>query len=155
MPMSQCDSHTLHWVLGSVSSNPHNLMLPASWIICFDSGLKGLNDWFCPSSCWRACRSEWFSILWINSRTLVLCASFTTECGNHEIRKSMSASFTTSVSIHKSSWSIKDLPVLSRSVSSPTLNISLSWTETRLRTIWHSDHVIRENGSLRLLTDRI
>ena len=46
-------------------------MLPTSWIICFDSGLKGLNDWFCRRSCWRTCRSGWFSIFWINSRTLV------------------------------------------------------------------------------------
>ena len=32
-------------------------------------------------SCWKACRFGWFSIFWINSRTLVLCACFTTEYG--------------------------------------------------------------------------
>ena len=42
----------------------------------------------------RTCRSGWFSIFWINSRTLVLCAYFTTECGNPGIRNSMSPSFT-------------------------------------------------------------
>ena len=94
MPMFQNDKHTVHFVLGSVSSNSHNSMLRTSWIICFDCGLKGLNDWFCRRSCWRACRSGWFSILWINCRTLVLCACFTTECGSPGIRKSMSASFT-------------------------------------------------------------
>ena len=79
--------------LGSVSSNPHNLMLPTSWIICFDSGLKGLKDWFCFSSCWKAGRSEWFSILWINSRTLVLCACFTTECGTEMPVRTVSQRF--------------------------------------------------------------
>ena len=44
MPMSQYDKHTLHCVLGSVSSNSHNSIFPTSRIICFDSGLKGLND---------------------------------------------------------------------------------------------------------------
>ena len=48
---------------------------------------------FCRRSCWRACRSGWFSIFWINSRTLVLCSCFTTECGNPGIRKSMFTSF--------------------------------------------------------------
>ena len=66
---------------------------------------------------------------WINSRTLVLCACFTTECGSPGIVKSMSASFTIIFSWLKSSWSITGLTVLSRSVSSPTLNVSLSWTE--------------------------
>ena len=76
------DKHTVHCVLCSVSSNSHNSMFPTSWIICFFSGLKGLNEWFCRKSCWRACRFWWFSIFWINSRTLVLCACFTTECGS-------------------------------------------------------------------------
>ena len=44
IPMFQYDKHTLHCVLGSVSSNSHNSMFPTSRIICFDSGLKGLND---------------------------------------------------------------------------------------------------------------
>ena len=77
----------------------------------------------------EACRSGWFSFLWINSRTLVLCACFTTECGSPGTRKSMSASFTITFSWLKSSWPITDLHVLSRSVLSPTLNVSLSWTE--------------------------
>ena len=105
-----------------------NSMLPTSWITCFDSGLKGLNDWFCRWSCWRACRSGWFSIFSINSRTLVLCACFTTECGSPGIRKSMSASFTI-IDSWLSSWSATDLSVLLRSVSSPTLNVSVSWAE--------------------------
>ena len=49
--------------------------------------------------------------------------------GSPGIRKSMSASFTIIVSWLKLSWSITGLPVLSRSVLSPTLNVSLSWTE--------------------------
>ena len=106
-----------------------NSMLPTSWTICLDSGLKGLNDWFCRPSCWRACRSGWFSIFWIKSRTLVLCACFTTECGSPGTRTSMSASFTIIDSWLKLSWSTTGLNVLSRSVSSPTLNVSLSWTE--------------------------
>ena len=116
----------MHCVLGSVSSNSHISMLPTSWIICFDSGLKRLNDWFCRRSCWRACRSGWFSIFWINCRTLVLCSCFTTECGSPGIRKSMSASFTI-IDSWLTSWSATDLSVLLRSISSSTLNVSLSW----------------------------
>ena len=67
--------------------------------------------------------------IWINSRTLVLCACFTTECGCPGIRKSMFASFTIFCTWLKFSWSITGLSVLSRSVLSPTLNVSLSWTE--------------------------
>ena len=94
--------------------------------------------WFCTAwvkcfifrrSWWRACRSGWFSIFWINCRTLNLCACFTTECGSPAIRKSMSASFTIICSWLKSSWSTTDRTVLSRSASSPTLNVSLSWAE--------------------------
>ena len=48
MPMSQYDKHTGHCVLGSVLSNSHNSMFPTSRIICFDSGLKGLNDSVVP-----------------------------------------------------------------------------------------------------------
>ena len=81
MPMSQCDKHTLHCALGSVSNNSHSSMFPTSWIICLDSGLKGLNDRFRRSSCWKACWFGWFSIFWINSRTLTLCNCFTKECG--------------------------------------------------------------------------
>ena len=103
-------------------------MLPTSWIICFDSGLKGFNDWFCRKSCWRGCRSGRFSTFWINSRTLVLCTYFTTECGSPGIRKSMSASFTI-IDSWLMSWSATDLSVLSRSISSSTLNVSLSWAE--------------------------
>ena len=51
MPIFQYDRHALHCDLDSVSSNSHNSMLPTSWIICFDSGLKGFNDWFCRSAC--------------------------------------------------------------------------------------------------------
>ena len=129
MPTFQYDRHAVHCVLGSVSRNSNNSMLPASWIIFFDSGLNGFFAWFCRRSCWRACRSGWFSIFWIISRTLVLCACFTTECGNPGIRKSMFTSFSIVCSWLKLSWSTTGLPVLSRSVLSPTLNVSLSWQE--------------------------
>ena len=109
MSMSQYHKHTLHCALGSVSSNSHNSMFPTSWIICFDSRLKGLNDWFCRKSCWRACRFGWFSIFWISAETLVLCACFTIECGNPGILKSMSAS------------------ILSRIISLSMLSVSTSW----------------------------
>ena len=33
--------------MGSISSSSHNSMFPTSWIISFDSWLKGLNDWHC------------------------------------------------------------------------------------------------------------
>ena len=82
---------------------------PTSWTICFDSWLKGLNDWLCRRSRWRASRFGWFSIFSSNSRTLTLCASFTTECGSPGILKSMSAS------------------ILSRIVSSLMLSVSASW----------------------------
>ena len=79
---AQYDKHTLHCVLGSVSSNSHNSTFPTSWIICFHSWLKGLNDWLCRWSCWRACRFGSFSIFWINSRTLALCNCFTANVAN-------------------------------------------------------------------------
>ena len=90
--MSNYDKHILHWGLGSVSSETHSSMFPTSWIICFDSWLKGLNDWLCSRSRWRACRFGWFSIFWINSRTLTLCSCFTVECGSPGILKFMSSS---------------------------------------------------------------
>ena len=120
-------------------------MLPTSWIICLGSVLKGLNNWFYRRSCWRACRSGWFSIFWINCRTLVLCAYFTTECGCPGIRKSMSASFTI-IDSWLTSWSATDLFVLLRSISSSTLKISLSWAERvrELLTSWVSTgHTVR------------
>ena len=106
---------TAFWVPSRAIQTTHS-MLPTSWIVFFDSGLNGLYDWFCPRSCSRACRSGWFSIFWINSRTLVLCACFTAECGSPGIRKCMSASFTIIFSWLKLSWSITGLSVLSRSV---------------------------------------
>ena len=121
MPTFQYDRHALHCVLGSVSSNSNNSVLPTSWIIFFDSGLNGWQAWFCRRSCWRACRSGWFSIFLNNSRTLVLCACFTTECGNPGIRKSMFTSFSIVCSWLESSWFITGLTVISRSALSPTL----------------------------------
>ena len=109
MPTSQCDQHTVHCVLGSVSSNSHNSMFPTSRIMCFDSGLKGLHDWLCCWSLWRACRFGWFSIFWINSRTLALCNCFTIECGSLGMLKCMCPS------------------ILSRSVSLSVLSILASW----------------------------
>ena len=122
----QYDKHTLHRVLGSVSSNSHSSMFPTSRIICFDSGLKGWKDWLCCRSFWRACRSGWFSIFWISSRTLVLCACFTTECGSPGILKSMSASFTI-IGSWFSSWTAMDFSILLRSTSSSILSVSASW----------------------------
>ena len=116
----------MHCVLFSFSSNSHNSMFPTSRIICFDSGLKGLNDWFCRRSCWRACRFGWFSIFWINCRTLILCACFTTECGSPGILKSMSASFTI-IGSWFSSWTTMDFSILLRSTSSSTLSVLASW----------------------------
>ena len=58
--------------------------------------------------------------------TLVLCAYFPTECGSPGIRKSMSASFT-NIGSWLSSWSAMDFSILSRSTSSLTLNVLLSW----------------------------
>ena len=84
-------------------------MIPTSWNICFDSGLKGLNEWPCRRCRWRACRFGWFSIFWINSRTLALCACFTIECGNPGMLKSMSSS------------------ILSRIVSLSVLSVLISW----------------------------
>ena len=129
MPTFLYDKHAVHSVLGSVSSNSNISTLPTSWIIFFDSGLNGLFAWFCRRSCWRACRSGWFSIFWINSRTLVLCACFTTECGNPGIRKSMFTAFSIVCSWLKLSWLTTGLSVLSRSVLSPTLTVSLSRQE--------------------------
>ena len=77
-----------------------------------------------------------YQLFWIGSRTLVLCAYFTTECGSPGIRKSMSASFTI-IDSWLTSWSATGLSVLSRSVSSPTLNVSLSWAERVWETVWH------------------
>ena len=109
MPTFQYDGHAVHCVLGSVSSNSNNSIMPTSWIIFFSSGLNGLYAWFCRRSCWRACRSGWFSIFWINSRTLVLCACFTTECGSPGIRKSVFTSFSIVCSWLKLSWSTWEL----------------------------------------------
>ena len=89
--------------------------------------MKRSNDWFCRRSCWRACRSGWFSIFWINCRTVVLRAYFTTECGSPGIRKSMSASLFTIIDSWLTSWSATDLSILSRSTSSSTLSVSASW----------------------------
>ena len=121
-------------------------MLPTSWIICLDSGLKGLNDWFCRRSCWRTCRSGWFSIFWVNSPTLVLCACFTTECGSPGIRKCMSVSFTI-IDSWLTSWSATDLSVLLRSISSPTLNVSLSWAER----VWELSDTLITSSSRSLM----
>ena len=98
-----------------------------SFFIFFDSGLNVLQAWFCRRSCWRSCRSGWFSIFWINSRTLVLCACFTTECGNPGIRKSMFTSFSIVCSRLKSSWLTTGRPDLS--CASSTLRLLLSSDE--------------------------
>ena len=99
------------------SQHPESFVLTRDW--------KGLNDWFCCRSCWRACRFGRFSIFWINCRTMVLCACFTTECGSPGIMKSMSASFTI-IGSWFSSWTTMDFSILLRSTSSSTLSVSAS-----------------------------
>ena len=99
----------LHCVLGSVSSESHSSMFPTSWIICFDSWLKGLNDSLCCRSSWRACWFGWFSIFWINSRTLARYSCLTVECGSPGILKFMSSS------------------ILSRINSLSLLSVLISW----------------------------
>ena len=94
-------------------------MFPTSGIIFLDSVLKGLHDWFFRGSYRRACRSRWFSIFWLNWRTLILCAYFRTECG-------MSASFTI-IKSWLTSWSTTDFSILLHSISSSTLSVSASW----------------------------
>ena len=42
MPSLQYDRHSLHCVLGSVSTNSNSSTLPTSWIIFFDAVLNGL-----------------------------------------------------------------------------------------------------------------
>ena len=79
MQMFQYGKHTLHCVLGSVSRNSHNWMFPTSWIICFDSGLKGLNVWFCRRSCLRACRFGWFSCS-LRISTVLILSSCSSSC---------------------------------------------------------------------------
>ena len=74
--------------------------------------------------------SIWMVLNFLNQfSNAFLCACFTTECGSLGIWKSMSASFTIIFSWLKSSWSVTGLSVVSRSVLSPTLNVSLSWIE--------------------------
>ena len=82
---------------------------------------------FCRRFCWRACRSGWFSIFWINSQTLVLCACFTTECGNPGIRKSMFGSFSIVCSWLESTWFTTGCPDMSCVIS--TLRLLLSSDE--------------------------
>ena len=62
-------------------------------LFSFDFGLNRLLAWFCRGSWLKTCRSGWFSIFWIISRTFVLCACITTACGNPGIRKSIFFSF--------------------------------------------------------------
>ena len=44
MPTSQYDRHTLHYALGSTSSNSHSSVFPAALITSRDSLLKGIVD---------------------------------------------------------------------------------------------------------------
>ena len=66
---------------------------------------------------------------WTNSRTRELSTFFTTECGNPGIRKSMFTSLGIVCSWLDSSWFTKSCPVRSRSDSSSTLDLMLSWKE--------------------------
>ena len=63
-----------------------------SLIIFLDFSLNGLQALFCCRSAWRSCRWKWFSIFFTSSRTREFTASFTTECGNPDVLKSMSTS---------------------------------------------------------------
>ena len=136
MPTFQYERHAVHCVLGSVSSNSNNSMLPTSESFLW-FWTERISDWFCRRSCWRACRSGWFSIFWINSRTLVLSACFTTECGGPGIRKSMSASFSIVCSWLKLSLSTTGLTVFSRSVCISNVECFAFMTRTCWTTIWH------------------
>ena len=78
---------------------------------------------------------------WINCRTLVLYACFTTECGSPGIWKSMSTSFTI-IDSRLSSWSAMDFSILLRSSSSSTLNVLLSW-EKRNQELSFASAVLR------------
>ena len=98
MPLSQYDEHTLCCISSSASSNSHSSMFPISRITCFDFWLKGLNDCLCCRYRWKACRFGWFSIFWINSRTLALCNCFTVECAVLEFLQSMSSSILSRIS---------------------------------------------------------
>ena len=117
-----------------------NILCTAFWVPCRVihtircSWLKGLNDWFCCRSRWRACRSGWFSILWINSRTLALCACFTRNSGNPGILKSMFSAILSRVN------SLSVLSVIisrctSGAVRSATLCLSGCPTRTIMATI--------------------
>ena len=98
--------------------------------------LHGSKAWFCLGSCWRACRSGWFSSFWNNSRTLVLCSCFTKECGSTEIRKSMFTSFSIVCSWLKSSWLTSGLPDLSSTVVDTIIGeVSLSIRSSRSRVL--------------------
>ena len=98
---------TALWVPSRAIRTIRCSQLHESFVLILD--WRDKNDWFCRKSCWRACRFGWFSIFWINSWMLVLCACFTTECGSRGIRKSVSAS------------------ILSRIVSLSMLGVSASW----------------------------
>ena len=81
---------------------------------------------FSRGSYWRACRSGWFSIFLTNPRTWELSACFTTECSepwNSEVHvRVVQRCFCSWLT---SSWLTKGCFDLSRSVSSPTLNLML------------------------------
>ena len=117
---------TAFWV--PVSSNSNNSMLPTSFLFLW-FWTTWLYAWYFAVDLVEVRVDLYVSqFFWINSRTLVLCAYFTTECGSLGIRKSMSASFTI-IDSWLTSWSAAGLSVLSRSVLSPTLNVPLSWKE--------------------------
>ena len=108
----------------------------------------------CRGSCCRTCRSGWFSIFWINFKTLVLCACFTTECGSPGIRKPgirkyMSASLTI-IDSWLLSWSATELSILSKRFISNVERFAFM-SRTCLRTVWDIDHVMHDKKLNRLL----
>ena len=88
---------------------------------------------------------------WINSRTLVLCACFTTECGSFGIRKSMFGSFTIG-------WFMTQIVMINNGLLRSFTKCFISNIErsafmnrTCLKTIWHMFSVFYTNESPRSL----
>ena len=84
----------------------------------------------------------WFSIFWINSRTLAFCACFTIECGSPGILKSMSATILSRI-VSLSVLSVSASRYTSRSSCTATVCLTgrpvLSWVCWTLRLLLSSN----------------
>ena len=165
-------------------------MLPSSWIICSDSGLKRINDWFCRVSCWflehvdldgsqfmisngslrsltkyfisnvqrlafmsKTCLRTVWHINHVTSRPVLSCACST-------LKSFLSSDVRVCITLV--SWT--GFPQMSRNKSSHSLwrtkffaeriNIDLLRTG-RFPFMLHTDHVMRDIGSPRSLTNWI